>query len=177
MVNSKKTSDYISHVSGEEEVEFSEDPSEILIHGENLQPVTLSDYTRNFSHVMSDHLMPEEWRYDTTLEMIQSEYSGTENRGALNIEEKGGEEINAILVPMTDEELEFYDSRELGYHLERIEEDNLDASVNLDVIAAVSHNTGEAEPIKGYVEECLESWSDWSEEHRDRFLETTQVGG
>ncbi len=166
MVNSERTANYIKHVSGESEVEFDENPSEIRIHSENLQPVTLSGYRRDFSHEMTDDLLTGQWaeEYDSMLEMLQSQYPGTENRGALNIQEEDGSEMNAVLVPMTDEELEFYEDAEMGYRLEEVNTDHIDSETDLPVFTAVSHNTGEAEPIVGYVEDCLDSWSDWSDE-------------
>jgi hypothetical protein len=177
MVNSERTADYISHVSGEDEVEFHEDPSEIRLHGENLQPVNLSGYRRDFSHVMSEDLMPEDWGFDSMMDMLREQYPGTENRGGLNIREDEGSEINAVLVPMTDEELEFYESRELGYHLEEVQDSRIDTEVDLPVLAAVSHNRGDADPIVGYVEDCIASWENWSVDHRNRFLETTRLDG
>ena len=144
-------------------MEFSDDPSDILIHGEQLQPVILSGYTRDFSHVMSNDLMPEYWRFDTTMEMLQSDSPRTENHGTLNIQEEREEDINAILVPMTEEEIDFYDTMELGYHLEDISPEKLDTNPSKPIKAALSHNTGNAEPVKGYVEDYPKSWNDWSE--------------
>lgn len=179
MVNSERTANFISHVSSEDEVEFSEDPSEIRIHGEHLKPVSLSGYRRDFSHEMTDELLSGEWadEYDSIDEMLRAQYPGTENNGALNIEADAGGELNAVLVPMTDDELDFYEQAELGYYLESIDKDNLDESVERPVFAAVSQNTGDADPIHGYVEDCIDSWSDWGESDKERFLNTTHVDG
>ena len=181
MVNSERVSNYISHISGESEVEYSEDPSEIQIHGEGLQVVTLQDHVRDFSHVMTDDLIEGDERfqeYDSVMEMLQEQYPGTENRGGLNIRPEEGSELNAVLVPMTDEELGFYEDMELGYHLEQVEREDIEgAEVERPVFAAVSNNTGEADPIKGYVEDCYESWKAWGEEEAERFAETTSVDG
>ncbi|MFB6174742.1 MAG: hypothetical protein ABEJ87_02070 [Candidatus Nanohalobium sp.] len=77
---------------------------------------------------------------------------------------------------MADEELGFYESMELGYSLEEIDDEDIEgADVDRPVFAAVSKNTGEADPIKGYVEDCCESWKAWGEEEADRFAETTSV--
>jgi hypothetical protein len=90
---------------------------------------------------MSEDILPKEWNYDSMTEMLREQYPGTDNRGGLNIQQKEGSEINAVLVPMTGEETNFYEDMVLGYHLENMDADKIDASVNLPVIAAVSHNT------------------------------------
>ncbi|MFB6174743.1 MAG: hypothetical protein ABEJ87_02075 [Candidatus Nanohalobium sp.] len=76
MVNSERVSNYISHVSGESEVEYSEDPSEIQIHGEGLQVVALQDHVRDFSHVMTEDLIEGDERfqeYHSIMEMLQEQ--------------------------------------------------------------------------------------------------------
>lgn len=180
MVNSERVSNYISHVSGDSEVEYSEDPSEIQLHGEGLQVVTLQDHVRDFSHVMTDDLIEGDERfqeYDSIVEMLQEQYPGTENRGGLNIRPQSGKSLNAVLVPMTGEELDFYEDMELGYHLEEVDSGDIaGADPERPVFAAVSHNTGDADPITGYVEDCYESWKAWGEEEAERFAETTSVG-
>lgn len=180
LVNSERVASYVSHVSGEDEVDFDPDPSEIKLHGENMRPITLSGYRREVSHVMSEDLIEDEERfseYDFMMDMLREQYPDTENRGGLNIHEEAGSEMNAVLVPMTDEELEFYEESELGYHLEQIDPSIVSTEVEKPVIAAVSHNTGDAEPINGYIEDCLDSWREWGEIQRDTFLETTFVDG
>lgn len=157
IVNSERTADYISHVSGEQEVEFSEDPSELRVHGENLRSVTVSGYRRDFSHIMSDDILPGDWDYGSMTEMLEEQYPGTENRGALNIKREDGSEISAVLVPMNNEETNFYEETELGYHLGEIDPESTNTSVDLPIVTAVSHNTGDAEPIAEYVKDCMES--------------------
>lgn len=179
LVNSERVSNYISHVSGESEVDYSEDPSEIKIHGEGLQVVTLQDHVRDFSHVMTDDLIEGDERfeeYDSVMDMLQDQYPGTENRGGLNIRPEDGSELNAVLIPMTEEELSFYEDMELGYRLEEVDGEDIEGSeLGRPVFAAVSHNTGEADPITGYVEDCYNSWRAWGEDEAERFAETTSV--
>ncbi|MFB6241344.1 MAG: hypothetical protein ABEJ36_00895 [Candidatus Nanosalina sp.] len=183
MVNPENAAGYVQHVSGSEAVEFSEDPGRITLHGEPLQPITLSGYRRSFSHVARDELIADSDLVDAESfeEFMEDEpYEDTENRGFLTIEEDAGSELNAVLVPMTEEDLDFYETAEMGYHLEEVGE-GVDAETDLPVHAAVSHTTGNPEPNRSYFRDCLNSWEKWGEttevDQAQRFLETTQVGG
>jgi len=178
MVNSERAADFIQHVSGQEAVDFDSNPSEILVHGEHLKPVNLTNYRRDFTHEMSYDLLKDEWKkkFDTIEEFLSVQYPETENRGGLNIQPETGSEINSVLVPMTDEELRVYEDMELGYHLENIPQENIDIQVDRPVFAAVSHNKGDVDPMHGYVRDCAASWSDWNENQMEKFLKTTHVG-
>lgn len=109
-------------------------------------------------------------------EMLREQYPGTDNRGGLNIQQKEGSEINAVLVPMTGEETNFYEDMVLGYHLENMDADKIDASVNLPVIAAVSHNTMMLILSMAMLKIVLGSWNDWGV-HKERFLRSIHVDG
>lgn len=180
MVNSKRTANLIRHISGREAVDYSPDPRDIQLHGEPLDIVTLQDYRRDFSHLLTDDLVEENELlegYDSALEMIREDYPEAENRSALTIQKDEEFELNAVLVPMTGEELDFYEKMELGYELREISPEKIDKDVDKPVFAAVSYtdNPESEEPIKGYVEDCIESWNDWSKEDRNEFLQTTVV--